>query len=114
MLINSMCIDKELNVYIASNDDICNLCLDEFTIKNKVTYVQAREQLKGKLNGERIFKLRFHGGTYILCEHHLRKILDMINPEEAVVEEVKEEKPKEEVKHTTRRKKADGSTKDLA
>ena len=110
MLINSMCIDKELNVYIASNDDICNICLDEFTIKNKVTYVQAREQLKGKLNGERIFKLRFHGGTYILCEHHLRKILDMIHSEEVK----KEEESKEEVKHTTRRKKADGSTKDLA
>lgn len=86
-LINSLCIDKLLNVYIASDDDTCNLCLDEFTAKNKVTYAMAREQLKGKLNGERIFKLKFHGGIYIICEHHLKQILE-------AMESNNEEKPK--------------------
>lgn len=98
MLINSLCIDNVLNVYVASDSDVCNICLDEFTEKNKVTYSMAREQLKGKLNGERIFKLKFHGGIYIICEHHLKKILDM-------VETNNEEKPK----RTTRGRKKDAS-----
>ena len=51
MLVNSLCIDKDLNVYIASDDDICNICLDEFVKENNVTYVMAREQLKNKLKG---------------------------------------------------------------
>ncbi len=92
MLINSLCIDDTLNIHIASENDICNMCLDEFVTKNKTTHVIAREQLKGKLKGERIFKLRFHGGTYILCEHHIQQILDMMKGEKKGTEPKKETK----------------------
>lgn len=92
MLINSLCVDDTLNIYIASENDICNMCLDEFVTENKTTHVIAREQLKGKLKGERIFKLRFHGGTYILCEHHIQQILDMMKGEKKGTEPKKETK----------------------
>lgn len=104
MLINSLCVDDTLNIHIASESDICNMCLDEFVTKNKTTHVIAREQLKGKLKGERIFKLRFHGGTYILCEHHIQQILDILKGGK------KETKPKKETKG---RKKQDAA-KDMA
>lgn len=104
MLINSLCVDDTLNIHIASENDICNMCLDEFVTKNKTTHVIAREQLKGKLKGERIFKLRFHGGTYILCEHHIQQILDILKGEK------KETEPKKETKG---RKKQDAA-KDMA
>lgn len=92
MLINSLCVDDTLNIHIASENDICNMCLDEFVTKNKTTHVIAREQLKGKLKGERIFKLRFHGGTYILCEHHIQQILDILKGEKKGTEPKKETK----------------------
>lgn len=92
MLINSLCVDDTLNIHIASENDICNMCLDEFVTENKTTHVIAREQLKRKLKGERIFKLRFHGGTYILCEHHIQQILDMMKGEKKGTEPKKETK----------------------
>lgn len=104
MLINSLYVDDTLNIHIASESDICNICLDEFVTKNKATYIIAREQLKGKLKGERIFKLRFHGGTYILCEHHIQQILDIMKGGK------KETEPKKETKG---RKKQDAA-KDMA
>lgn len=104
MLINSLCVDDTLNIHIASENDICNMCLDEFVTENKTTHVIAREQLKGKLKGERIFKLRFHGGTYILCEHHIQQILDMM----------KEEKKGTEPKKETKGRKKQDAAKDMA
>ena len=107
MLVNSLCIDKDLNVYIASDDDICNICLDEFVKENNVTYVMAREQLKNKLKGERIFTLKFHGGIYVLCEHHLQKILEAIRSNNKT-------KTDETPKHTTKRRGKQNAAEDLA
>lgn len=116
MLINSLCIDDMLNIHIASENDICNMCLDEFVTKNKATHVIAREQLKGKLKGERIFKLRFHGGTYVLCEHHIQQILDILKGGQEEIEPKKETRGKKETeqkKETKGRKKQDAA-KDMA
>lgn len=110
MLINSLCVDDTLNIHIASENDICNMCLDEFVTKNKATHVIAREQLKGKLKGERIFKLRFHGGTYVLCEHHIQQILDILKGGKKETESEKETEPKKE----TRGRKKQDAAKDMA
>ena len=77
MLINNLCIDERNSVYIASERDICSKCLEEYVTENNTTYIQGRKDLEGKLTGQKIFKMQFHGATYTLCADHLRRIYEL-------------------------------------
>lgn len=82
MLTNSLEVNEALSVSIATEEDCCNKCLEAYTKEHRITYVKAREELKGRLTGKRVFKIRFHGGTYILCADHLKQIADLVVPKD--------------------------------
>lgn len=79
-------ITKGVCVTYAGPNDTCNLCVDEYVKANYkenpdvMNPVRAREELRGKLYGHKVFKIKRNG--FVVCADHIAKISELLKEEQ--------------------------------
>jgi hypothetical protein len=73
---------NQFNVTIAGPVDVCHYCLQgvakDLVAKGEEVDVSIiSEKLRGKLSGQKIWRLR-NAGTIVICKKHIKKICELI------------------------------------
>ena len=75
-------IESQFDVKFANENDVCFYCLkeymhDKFLNHEETDPVRAREELKNRLTGQKIYKNK---GAYsiTICKEHIKKIADEV------------------------------------
>lgn len=55
--------------------DVCLLCLRDKMDEEKCDSVKAHKELTGKLETEKVLKIRHSGNDIVICRDHIRKVL---------------------------------------
>lgn len=74
-------------VHFGNRGDVCFLCSKDLSKYKNINITSATNELKGSLDGQKIFKIRIAGTDFSLCMKHIHKIAKD-NPIEEELEEI--------------------------
>lgn len=75
MALTEMTLQNSIIRY-ATDFDSCILCANEYAKENNISYLAARSELSGHLQGEKIFKINVNDTC--ICKKHIREISEML------------------------------------
>lgn len=62
------------HVVFADEHDVCQFCLDEEVEKQKRPRATIEEEMRGKLDGQKVFILpNYKGERFVVCRDHMEK-----------------------------------------